>query len=134
MGLLVRLVLALAMVAPVLGITSCGRSDANGTVVRITAMEAVKVIAQGEDTVVDLRSPGDFAAGHVAGAVNINASAPGFGDRVAKLDESATYLVYARTKADSARAADRMAELGIDRILDAGSFGLLALAGADLEG
>lgn len=134
MGLLVRLMLTLAVVAPVLGMTSCGTSQANDTVVRITAMEAVKVIAEGDDTVVDLRSPGDFAAGHVAGAVNIDASAPGFADRVAALDESATYLVYARTKVDSARAADRMAELGIDRILDAGSFGLLALAGADLEG
>lgn len=134
MGLLVRLMLTLAVVAPVLGMTSCGTSQANDTVVRITAMKAVKVIAEGDATVVDLRSPGAFAAGHVAGAVNIDASAPGFEDRVAALDESATYLVYARTKVDSARAADRMAELGIDRILDAGSFGLLALAGADLEG
>ena len=133
MGLLVRLVLVLCVVAPALGITSCGTSEADGTVVRITAMDAVKVIAEGDDTVVDLRSPGDFAAGHVAGAVNINASAPAFEDRVAELDESLTYLVYARTKVDSARAADRMAELGVDRILDAGSFGLLALAGADLE-
>ena len=134
MGLLVRLMLTLAVVAPVLGMTSCGTSQANDTVVRITAMKAVKVIAEGDATVVDLRPPGAFAAGHVAGAVNIDASAPGFEDRVAALDESATYLIYARTKVDSARAADRMAELGLDRILDAGSFGLLALAGADLEG
>lgn len=131
---LVRAVLALALVASVLGIASCGTSEANDTVVRVKPLQAVRLIAQGDDTVVDLRPARDFAAGHVAGAINIDASAPDFEDRIAELDESVTYLVYARSRSESAPAADQMVRVGVGRVLDAGAYGMLALAGAPLEG
>jgi rhodanese-related sulfurtransferase len=130
---MVRAVLALSVVTLVLGLVSCGSSEANGTVVRVRPVEAVRLIADGDHAVIDLRSPSAFAAGHVAGARNIDASAPDFEDRIAELDDGQTYLVYARTKADSAPAADEMVRVGIDRVVDAGAFGMLALAGAPLE-
>ena len=129
-----RALLALSAVLLVLVITSCdSRSEANGKVVRVRPEEAVSLIRAGKQTVIDLRPPRDFAAGHVAGAVNIAAAAPDFEDRVKALDTSATYLVYATNKEQSAPAADTMVRLGIERVVDAGSFGLLALAGAALE-
>jgi rhodanese-related sulfurtransferase len=93
----------------------------------------VALIQAGDHTVVDLRPPTAYAAGHVAGAVNIDASAPDFGDRVRGLDDSVPYLVYADSKKESAPAADKMVRVGIDRVVDAGAFGLLALAGAELD-
>lgn len=131
---LLRAALLVAVVLVTLGISSCGSSEATGTVEGVRPAEAARLIAEGGHTVVDLRPPGDFAAGHVAGAVNIDASAADFEERVAELDEQVTYLVYARTRADSAPAADAMVRLGVERVVDAGAFGMLALAGVELAG
>jgi rhodanese-related sulfurtransferase len=128
-----RVLAALSVVMLVLGITSCDSSEANGTVVRVEPAKALELIRKGDDTVIDLRTPRAYKAGHIAGAINIDSTAPDFADRVKELDSSVSYLVYASNKAQSAPAADKMARLGIDRVLDAGGFGLLALAGADLE-
>ena len=129
-----RGVLALLTVLVMFVVASCDTSEAEGTVVSVGPTEAVRLIAEGEAIVVDLRSPRAFAAAHVAGAVNVDASAADFEERVARLDEGATYLVYARTAELSAPAADKMVRLGIERVVDAGGFGLLAIAGAGLEG
>ncbi len=128
----IRFLLALATVPLILGITSCDTSEADGTVVPVSAREAVRMIESGKYTVLDLRSPDAYAAGHVAGAVNIDASAPDFEDRVDELDEGAVYLVYARNEELSAPAADAMVRSGMEKVVDAGGFGLLALAGAEL--
>lgn len=129
----VRLALTLTSVLVMFFIAACDTSEADGTVVRVSPQQAVGLIEDGRHTVVDLRPPDAFAAGHVAGAINIDATAPDFDDRVAGLDEGVVYLVYARTKELSAPAADDMVSAGIERVVDAGGFGLLALAGAELE-
>jgi rhodanese-related sulfurtransferase len=98
------------------------------------AAQAVTVIEDDRYTVIDLRGPAAYEAGHVAGAVNIDASASDFEDRVRELDPGETYLVYARNAEQSGPAADDMVRLGIDRVVDAGGFGLLAIAGAEIDG
>jgi rhodanese-related sulfurtransferase len=128
-----RAVLTLWAVLVIIGLSSCSSSEAGGTVVRMRAAQAVTVIEDGRYTVIDLRGPAAFAAGHVVGAVNIDASAPDFEDRVRELDAGETYLVYARNVEQSGPAADDMVRLGIDRVVDAGGFGLLAIAGAEIE-
>ena len=128
-----RAIAALSALVVVLGIASCGTSEAHGKVVRVKPQAAVALIQAGDHTVVDLRSPTAYEAGHVAGAVNIDASAPDFAERVRGLDGSMPYLVYAGGKKESAPAADTMVRAGIDRVVDAGAFGLLALAGAELD-
>src|SRR5512139_3324335 len=117
---LLRAIAGLSVLVVVLGITSCGTSEANGKVVRIRPQAAVALIQAGDHTVVDLRSPTAYAAGHVAGAVNMDASAPDFEDRVRELDDSVPYLVYAGDKHESAPAADKMVGVGLDRVVDAG--------------
>jgi len=128
-----RAVMAFAALLVVFVITSCGTSQANGSVVKVGARSAVELIEAGDHVVLDVRSPEAFAAGHVRGAVNLHARAGDFEDRVEEL-EGTTYLVYAQTAERSATVADVMVGLGIERVLDAGSFGMLAIAGAAVEG
>jgi len=128
-----RAAVAFAALLVVLVITSCGPSEANGSVVEVGARSAVTLIVEREHVVLDLRSPEAFAAGRVRGAVNLDARAGDFEDRVEALDEETTYLVYAQTAERSAMLADAMVSLGIDRVLDAGAFGMLAIAGAPVE-
>jgi hypothetical protein len=50
------------------------------------------------------------------------------------LDRSVVYLVHDHDAQMSAPAADTMVRLGVERVVDGGGFGLLALAGAELDG
>lgn len=125
------LVLALASI---FAVGACSSGDSG------TATEAVRVVAAAdavdvldERTVIDVRTPEEFAAGHVAGAININVEAPDFGEQIAALDAEDAYLVYCRSGRRSAVAADQMAEAGFTDIIDAGGLEALAEAGAPIE-
>ena len=61
--------------------------------------------------ILDVRTPEEFAAGHLAQAVNLDYYAKGFGAELGKLDRARTYLVYCRSGKRSAAAVDMMKEL-----------------------
>ena len=67
--------------------------------------------------ILDVRTPGEFADGHLVGAVNIDVQAPDFEMRVKLLDRARTYLVYCRTGNRSRRAVQAMERLGFRSIL-----------------
>lgn len=66
----------------------------------------------------DVRTPEEFAAGHIEGARNLPMSAPDFQERVAALDPGATYAVYCRTDVRSGRALEALAEQGLTDVFD----------------
>lgn len=78
--------------------------------------------------IIDVRTPGEFASGHVEGAVNIDVLEPTFDAQVAALDSDEVYLVYCRSGNRSADAVDRMAALGLT-VLDGGGLGDMAAQG-----
>jgi phage shock protein E len=63
-------------------------------------------------TILDVRTPEEFAEGHIEGAVNIDHGSPGFGDIVGELDKDATYAVYCRSDNRSGQAVQRMLSEG----------------------
>ncbi len=71
--------------------------------------------------IIDVRTPSEYAAGHLKGAVNIDVDSPTFDARVSQLPKGPTYVVYCRSGNRSARAAQRMSELGFASVTDAGS-------------
>ena len=78
----------------------------------------------------DVRTPQEFAEGHLDGAVNLDVSAADFTDRLADLDAEATYAVYCRSGNRSQTALDLMAQAGIDAAADlAGGIGAWVDAG-----
>ena len=121
-----RVVLVLVAVVPfALGCTS---SEEAGTPVGTPAAEQAK--ADGA-VVLDVRSPEEFAAGHVAGATNLNFESADFASAVADLDKGDTYVVYCRSGRRSALAAAQMSEAGLT-VLDAGSLQNMVDAGYQL--
>lgn len=93
-----------------------GCSDAAGgteaSVTDVTVTAAADVIARQDVVVLDVRTPAEFASGHLSDAINIDVASPTFDDDVAVLPTDATYVVYCRSGNRSAVAADRMLELG----------------------
>jgi rhodanese-related sulfurtransferase len=66
--------------------------------------------------IIDVRTPVEYADGHLQNAVNIDYNSESFKDDVSRLDIMMTYLVYCRTGARSAAATNIMAELGFKDI------------------
>lgn len=56
----------------------------------------------------DVRTPREYADGHISGAVNINVNDPSFKDKVAGLDKEQTYYIYCRSGKRSAKATEIM--------------------------
>lgn len=66
--------------------------------------------------ILDVRTPEEFAEGHVAGAVNLDVQARDFDKRLRALDRNKTYLVYCRTGNRSRTATVAMEALGFRSI------------------
>src|SRR5688572_13394361 len=81
-----------------------------------------------ERTVIDVRTPEEFAAGHVDGAVRIGLADPDFASQVAELDPALGYVVYCRTGNRSAQAATQMRAVGLD-VYDGGGLDDMVAAG-----
>ncbi len=71
---------------------------------------------QADFVVLDVRTPEEFTAGRLPGAVNVDIQVPKFQDRLAALDRGKTYLVYCRTGNRSARAVQVMKSLGFQSV------------------
>lgn len=69
-------------------------------------------------TVIDARSAEAFAGGHVARAINLDASAPDFAAKLAKLDKNEPLVVYARSADDSARIVNQLQQIGFKFVYD----------------
>ncbi|WP_430868827.1 rhodanese-like domain-containing protein [Demequina aurantiaca] len=64
-------------------------------------------------TVIDVRTPEEFDAGHLPGAINVDVQAADFGVQVSELEVAGDYAVYCRSGNRSAAAIDLMAQEGI---------------------
>ena len=77
------------------------------------ARELIQKRARNDEfAILDVRTPEEFAEGHLSGAVNVNLMAPDFDRRLSALDRGKTYLVYCRTGNRSTRAIQAMDRLG----------------------
>jgi phage shock protein E len=72
-------------------------------------------------TVIDVRTPEEFAEGHLEGAINLNVEDGSLQRALADLDPSATYIVYCRSGRRSAVAAEQMAAAGFTSVQDLGA-------------
>ena len=89
---------------------------------------AEAILAAGGVEIIDVRTPEEFAGGHLPGARLIDISASDFVSRIEVLDRSATYFVYCRSDNRSGQATALMADLGFDSIyeLEGGTVAWLA--------
>jgi rhodanese-related sulfurtransferase len=85
---------------------------------RAASADAHEMVAQG-GVLLDVRSPEEFAAGHLPGAINIPV-----GEVRARASEIGTrdrpVVTYCRSGGRSARAAATLRELGFERVLNLG--------------
>lgn len=69
---------------------------------------------------VDVRTSGEYAQGHLANAVLIDIYSDDFKSRVSKLDKSKPVFVYCKAGSRSSSAVDVFTDLGFKEIYDLG--------------
>ncbi len=109
-------VLIVAAAAMLVGACSGGESNDSED----AGSEDVAIV-QSDAIIIDVRTPEEFAAGHLEGAVLIDIKDVSFDSKIAALDPDASYIVYCRSGNRSAQAVERMRGAGIDDITDLGS-------------
>ncbi len=82
----------------------------------LTPAQFAEALRQPDAVLVDVRRPDEFAAGHLPGAVNLDVTAPDFGQRIARLDNTRPTCVYCRSGARSAAAASQLTAAGFARV------------------
>lgn len=82
----------------------------------LTPAQFAEGLRQPGAVLVDVRRPEEFAAGHLPGAVNLEVTAPDFGQRVAALDKNKPTYVYCRSGARSATAAGQLTTAGFAQV------------------
>lgn len=89
-----------------LGTTACSTGE---------AIDMAKV-----NSVIDVRTSGEFTAGHLEGAINIDVEAATFTSEIEKLDKSGKYLVYCHSGRRAGIAVDQMRALGFVDVTNIG--------------
>jgi phage shock protein E len=123
------------LLAALLGVTALlsGCSSSSGAVTTVDPAEFVTSMSESGTVVVDVRTPAEYAAGHVDGAVNIDVESGTFGSEIAALPKDTTYAVYCRSGRRSAIAADEMSKAGFTSIVNLkGGIADLQSAGAPI--
>ncbi len=88
-------------------IGACSTPSASTTEVEyIDVPTAQKLIDEHDNMVVlDVRTPEEFYAGHIKGAINININDNSFATKVAKLDKDKSYIVHCAANVKNGRSA-----------------------------
>lgn len=68
--------------------------------------------------VLDVRTPAEFASGHLQGAVDLDVRSADFSTRLAGLDKTLTYAVYCHSGNRSATALSQMSAAGFTHAAD----------------
>jgi len=97
---------------------SCGNAQ-NQAADKLEAVAFSEKIAQTPGAVIlDVRTPDEYAKGHIKDAVNFNWNDPGFTKQVAKMDKSEPVFVYCLSGGRSAAAAKSMREQGFKQVYE----------------
>jgi len=71
--------------------------------------------------VIDVRTPAEFASGHLDGALNIDVQSPDFAAKVSQLDPTQDYFIYCRSGNRSGQAIAQMTNMGFTSMVNGGS-------------
>lgn len=126
--------LATAALALAMGVSGCASDSGDGVSVTagptasaapaagatLDAADFAAALKSPDTAIIDVRTPAEFAEGHLPGAVNIDVQSPDFAGQVAGLDPSIPYAVYCRSGNRSQVAIDVMAQNGLTNVYHLG--------------
>jgi rhodanese-related sulfurtransferase len=101
----------IASFAAIILLAGCS-STGSATTVNLNVSEFSQKITEPGVIIVDVRTPEEFASGHIEGALNIDFNSGNFANEITRLNPSETYAIYCRSGSRSGQAASIMHEAG----------------------
>jgi phage shock protein E len=98
-------------------VTSCSNNSNT-----LNVADFKKSLSDSTTILLDVRTPEEYAEGHIAGAINIDYKGADFASRVDSLDKSKSYDLYCRSGHRSGESLKLMEEKGFTKVhhLDGG--------------
>ncbi len=98
---------------------ACGTATQTG-VVQVSADDAYAITSAppADLVVLDVRTPEEFAEGHLDNAVNVDFYANDFAGNLAALDKNVPYVLYCRSGNRSGTTAEQMRSLGFTEVYE----------------
>ena len=110
-------IILLPLLAFLLVVQSCSNGQAQNT--KLDAKEfAAKIEELPDATILDVRTAGEFAGGHIANAQNIDFNSPDFDQKIAGIDKSKPVFVYCLSGGRSSSAAAKMRTDGFKEVYE----------------
>ena len=122
--------IALAAMAGLMSLSACSKADAAKTtphaeaaahtmkVTHVNTLEAKLMMSERPDLVViDVRTPSEFARGHIIGSINIDFKDASFPTWLKALDPSQDYLIHCRSGGRSTSSLAVFKEAGFSHII-----------------
>lgn len=96
-------------------LTSC---SGGGSVTDLGSQEFSSKIAEPGVVILDVRTAGEFAEGHIQNAMNIDVEGGQFDSGIAQLDKTKTYAVYCRSGRRSGTTVEKMSDAGFTSLFN----------------
>lgn len=92
-------------------------STQQANTIEVLTPEQFKDKSEGQ-TIIDIRTPQEYAQGHIEEAVNINYFDNQFLDKVSKFDKSKPVFIYCRSGNRTSSASRKLAKAGFEKVYD----------------
>jgi rhodanese-related sulfurtransferase len=102
-----------ALLSAVFLLTGCSSST---SATNLDAAGFAEQVTKADVITLDVRTPGEFMEGHIAGAINIDVEGSSFDSEIANLDKSKSYAVYCRSGRRSLVAVDKLSAAGFEKL------------------
>jgi rhodanese-related sulfurtransferase/thioredoxin-related protein len=100
----------------------------------LSVEEFARMAAEKKNVILDVRTPTEFKAGHLPGAVNLDVNAADFQEKAVLLDKGRTYLVHCASGVRSVKACEKLTRLDFPKLCNLpGGFKAWAEAGKPVE-
>jgi len=109
------------LVVAAMSLAACGGTatdDAVLATVPVAEVEQLVADPLAGLVILDIRTPEEYIAGHIAGAVNIDYYEPDFADRLRELDPTVPYVMYCNSGNRSANALPLMDQIGFKQVYE----------------
>ena len=102
-------------------LTACASKPDSGTYRQISPEEAMELMkSESNYIILDVRTPDEFAAGHIPGAINVANESIVSKEPVELPDKDQLILVYCRSGNRSKKAAEKLVNMGYTNIVEFG--------------
>lgn len=115
-----RRLVAFGMAGLLCAVSVSASLAAGSKATNVTVEQARKLIhergGKADFLVLDVRTPAEFAGGHLPGALNVDIQSRDFETRIGALDRRKTYLVYCRSGNRSTKAVQAMERMDFQSV------------------